>query len=219
MTQTHLLGVIGRKCGSTCLFDEPGNRHAVSIIYVEDNIIAELKTVENCGYNAIKIATDTCKVKKLNKPELGYLKKLEIESRNVLKEFRVDGAVLEKFKVGDVLGVDMFTEGDDVDVSGVTKGHGFTGVIKRHNFAMQDATHGNSLSHRAHGSTGQNQSPGKVFKGKKMAGQHGNTNCTVQSMQILKVDKEKGLLFVKGGVPGFIGGYVIVKPAVKRIKT
>jgi len=209
------IGLVGRKCGMTRVFTEDGIAQPVTVIQIhEDHRITQLKTLENDGYDSIQLTYGTKKVSKINKAQKGQFEKAGVAPGKDLIEFRTSVEGLEAGKSFDISWVD---ECKFVDVSGISKGKGFAGVIKRHNFAMQDATHGNSLAHRAHGSIGQNQSPGKVFKGKKMAGHMGNKRVTIQSLTVVKVDREKGLLLVKGGIPGAIGSDVIVKPAVKKV--
>lgn len=208
------IGLVGRKIGMTRIFKDDGSVVPVTVIQVARNVIAQVKSAESDGYSAIQVASGSCKASHVNKPMAGHYAKAGVEAGEALREFRLDGGT-ETFAVGDVLTVERFQPGQQVDVSGVSKGKGFAGVIKRWNFAAQDATHGNSLSHRAPGSIGQNQSPGRVFKGKKMAGQMGNKSCTVQSLEVVSVDVEKGLILIKGAVPGASGAEVVVKPAVK----
>jgi large subunit ribosomal protein L3 len=209
------LGLIGRKCGMTRLYTEDGSAVPVSVVHVEPNRVVQIKTHEIDGYQAIQVTTGVTKRSRLSKPLAGHFAKAGVEAGRGLWEFRIaDNATA--YAVGMELGVDVFQEGQFVDVQGVSIGKGFAGVIKRHNFRTQDATHGNSLSHRAPGSIGQNQTPGRVFKGKRMAGHMGNENVTVQSLRICGIDTEKSLLLIKGAIPGPKGGSVIVKPAVKR---
>lgn len=207
------IGLVGRKCGMTRVFTDAGESIPVTVILVEPNKVTQLKTAENDGYQAVQVTTGSVKASRLNKPDSGHFAKNKIEPGRGLWEFRVDS--LEGYDLGAELTLDVFNEGQMVDVTGTSKGKGFAGVIKRHNFSSQDMTHGNSLSHRAHGSTGQNQSPGRVFKGKKMAGQLGNKRCTVQSQKVVKIDKERHLLLISGVVPGAPGGDVVICPAVK----
>ena len=210
------VGLVGRKCGMSRVFTEDGTSIPVTVIEVLPNRIAQVKTPETDGYRAIQITTGTRKRSRVSKPEAGHFAKAGVEPGRGLWEFRVD----DKDKLGDVavgaeLKADRFTAGQYVDVIGVSKGKGFAGTIKRHHFAAQDATHGNSLSHRAPGSIGQRQSPGKVFKGKKMSGHLGNVKRTVLSQQVVRVDAERNLILVRGAVPGAPGGDVIIRPAVK----
>jgi large subunit ribosomal protein L3 len=207
------IGIVGRKCGMTRVFDENGVSTPVTVIEVAPNRITQVKTQENDGYQAIQITTGEVKANRVNAPKAGHFKKAGVEAGRGLWEFRTDS--LDGFEAGGEIKVDIFENGQIVDVTGTSKGKGFQGVIKRWNFAMQDATHGNSVSHRAPGSIGQNQSPGKVFKGKKMSGHMGAERVTTQNLAIVRVDAERNLLLIKGAVPGATGGDVIVKPAVK----
>lgn len=206
------MGIVGRKCGMTRVFTEAGDSIPVTVIEVEPNIITQIKTAENDGYDAIQVTTGSRRASRVTKPLAGHFAKASVAAGRGLYEFRISG---EDKAVGDEIKVDIFTEGEKVDVTATSKGKGFQGAIKRHNFSRQDMTHGNSLSHRSAGSIGQNQTPGRVFKGKKMAGQMGNKQVTVQSQEVVRVDAERGLILVKGTVPGAPGGDVIVKPAVK----
>lgn len=208
------IGVVGRKCGMTRIFTEAGRSEPVSVILVEPNRITQIKG-ERDGYNAIQVTFGKKKQSKVNKPSAGHFAKAGVEAGLGLWEFRTDEQQSPQFSAGSEFGVEIFAENQAVDVSGVSKGKGFAGVIKRHNFSMQDATHGNSRSHRAAGSCGQNQTPGRVFKGKKMAGRMGNENCTVQNLEIVKIDRERNLLLIRGAVPGATGGTVLVKPSCK----
>ncbi len=218
------LGLVGRKCGMTRIFTEEGVSIPVSVIEIEANRVTQIKSAEGKDeYSAIQVTTGTRKAKHLNKPKAAHFAKAGVDAGRGLWEFRVDdncvnGNSDKAFKIGSEINVDLFQLGQFVDVTGVSKGKGFAGTIKRHNFAAQDATHGNSLSHRAPGSIGQNQSPGRVFKGKKMAGHMGDKRCTVMNLEVVKVDVEKNLLLVKGAIPGAPGSNVIVKPAVKKVK-
>jgi large subunit ribosomal protein L3 len=207
------IGIVGRKCGMTRVFDENGVSTPVTVIEVTSNRITQVKTQENDGYQAIQITTGEVKANRVNAPKAGHFKKAGVEAGRGLWEFRTDS--LDGFEAGGEIKVDIFEEGQIVDVTGTSKGKGFQGVIKRWNFQMQDATHGNSVSHRAPGSIGQNQSPGKVFKGKKMSGHMGAERKTTQNLAIVRVDAERNLLLIKGAVPGATGGDVIVRPAVK----
>lgn len=209
------LGVVGRKVGMTRIFADDGRAIPVTVIEVEPNLIAQIRTQEVDGYSAVQVTTGSKKASRVTKPEAGHFAKAGIAAGRGLWEFRVEASEAADKKVGDQVSVSIFEAGQLVDVTGQSKGKGFAGVIKRWNFRMQDATHGNSLSHRAPGSIGQNQSPGRVFKGKKMAGQLGNERVTVQSLEVVRVDAERNLLLVKGAVPGATGSDVLVKPAVK----
>ena len=209
------IGVVGRKAGMTRVFTEDGNSIPVSVIEVESNRITQIKTAETDGYQAIQITTGSKKASRVNKPMAGHFAKAGVEAGRGLWEFRVDGDEGAELVVGGELSLEMFEAGQDVDVTGVTIGKGFQGGIKRHNFTMQDATHGNSISHRSNGSIGMCQTPGRVIPGKKMSGHMGNVQRTIQSLELVRVDVERGLLLVKGSVPGSKGGNVIIKAAVK----
>jgi large subunit ribosomal protein L3 len=197
----------------TRIFTDEGVSVPVTVIEVEPNRVTSVKTVETDGYAAVQVTTGTKKANRLSKPLAGHFAKAGVEAGRGLWEFRVNGD--EGINVGDALTVERFEAGQKVDVTGQSKGKGFQGGVKRWNFRTQDATHGNSLSHRAPGSIGQCQTPGRVFKGKKMAGHMGAERVTIQTLEIVRVDAERNLLIVKGAVPGAVGGDVIVKPAVK----
>ncbi len=207
------VGLIGRKAGMTRIFTDEGVSVPVTVIEVEPNRVTSVKSVEADGYAAVQVTTGAKKANRLSKPEAGHYAKAGVEAGRGLWEFRVNGD--EGINVGDALTVERFEAGQKVDVTGQSKGKGFQGGVKRWNFRTQDMTHGNSLSHRAPGSIGQCQTPGRVFKGKKMAGHMGAERCTVQTLEIVRVDAERNLLIVKGAIPGAPGGDVIVKPAVK----
>ena len=209
------IGLIGRKSGMTRVFSDDGVATPVTVIEVAPNKVSIIKTLERDGYSAVQLAAVEKRASLVNKPAAGHLAAAGVAPARYMNEFRVDEKAAADFKIGDELTVARFEAGQKVDVSGVTKGKGFAGGVKRWNFAMQDATHGNSLAHRAPGSIGQNQTPGRVFKGKKMAGHMGDENMTVQSLEIVRVDEERNLILVKGAVPGAPGGKVIVRPAVK----
>ena len=208
------LGLVGRKVGMTRIFTEDGVSIPVTVIEATPNRIAQIKSEATDGYNALQVTAGTKKASRVNKAAAGHFAKAGVEAGRGLWEFRLNGGEGD-FEVGSELTVELFNEINKVDVTGTSKGKGFQGGVKRWNFSMQDATHGNSLSHRAPGSIGQNQSPGKVFKGKKMAGHMGAERVTTQNLELVRVDAERNLLLVKGAVPGAIGGDVIVKPAVK----
>ena len=208
------VGIVGRKCGMTRVFTEDGVSIPVTVIEVDPNRITQVKSDETDGYASVQVTVGSRRAARVTKPLAGHYAKAGVEAGRGLWEFRLDGAE-EQFEVGSALTVERFQAGQIVDVTGVSKGKGFQGVIKRWNFSMQDATHGNSLSHRAPGSIGQNQSPGRVFKGKKMAGHMGAERVTVQNLEVVRVDAERNLLLIKGAVPGAPGGDVIVSPAVK----
>jgi large subunit ribosomal protein L3 len=210
------IGVIGRKAGMTRIFTDEGASVPVTVIQVEPNRVTQLRTEEADGYRAVQVAYGSRKPGRLNKPVAGHYAKAGVEAGRGLHEFRLDDAAEGVPEVGGELKVDLFAAGQKVDVRGVSKGKGFQGGVKRHNFRMQDATHGNSLSHRAPGSIGQNQTPGRVFKGKKMAGHMGSVRVAMQNLEVVRVDAERNLLLVKGAVPGAKGGDVIVTPAIKQ---
>jgi large subunit ribosomal protein L3 len=209
------LGLVGRKLGMTRVFTEDGVSIPVTVIEVEANRVTQLKTLETDGYTAVQVTTGVKKASRLTKAEAGHFAKAEVEAGRGLWEFRLNDGEGADLTVGSELTVDIFADVKKADVTGVSKGKGFAGVVKRWNFRTQDMTHGNSRSHRVPGSIGQNQSPGKVFKGKKMAGHLGSERVTVQSLDIVRVDVERNLLLIKGAVPGATNGDVIVKPAVK----
>ena len=209
------IGLVGQKCGMTRVFTDAGDSIPVTVVEVQPNRVVSVKTEENDGYRAIQVTTGGKKSSKITKPLAGHFAKAGVDAGRGLWEFRLGENEGQDLAAGAELKVDIFKEGAQIDVSGKSKGKGFAGVIKRHNFQMQDATHGNSLSHRAPGSIGQCQDPGRVFKGKKMAGHMGNATCTVQSQEIAKIDVERNLILIKGVVPGAKGGDVIIKPAVK----
>ncbi|PSU33071.1 50S ribosomal protein L3 [Photobacterium lutimaris] len=208
-----MIGLIGRKVGMTRVFTEDGVSIPVTVVEVEANRVSQVKSVETDGYNAIQVTTGSKKANRVSKPEAGHFAKAGVEAGRGLWEFRLENN--EEFAVGAELTVELFNEIKKVDVTGTSKGKGFQGAIKRWNFRTQDMTHGNSLSHRAPGSIGQCQTPGRVFKGKKMAGHMGAERVTTQNLEIVRVDAERNLLLIKGAVPGSTGGNVIVKPAVK----
>ena len=209
-----MIGLIGRKVGMTRVFTEDGVSIPVTVIEIEANRVTQVKTLENDGYSAIQVTTGTKKASRVTKPEAGHFVKAGVEAGRGLWEFRTEGETQE-FTLGQEINVDIFTDVKKVDVTGTSKGKGFQGGVKRWNFRTQDATHGNSLSHRVLGSIGQNQTPGRVFKGKKMAGHLGAERVTVQSLEVVRVDAERKLLLVIGAVPGATNSDVIVKPAVK----
>jgi len=209
------IGVIGRKVGMTRVFTDEGASLPVTVIEVEPNRIAQLKTADSDGYRAVQVTTGKRKANRVSKPQAGHFAKAGVEAGRGVWEFRLADGEGEDFAVAGEINVDIFEAGQKVDVTGTSIGKGFAGGVKRHHFRTQDATHGNSLSHRAPGSIGQCQTPGRVFKGKKMAGQMGNVKRTMQNLEVVRVDAERNLLLVKGAVPGSKGGSVIVRPAVK----
>ena len=209
------IGVVGRKAGMTRIFMEDGRAVPVTVIEVEPNRITQLKTLENDGYRAVQVAVGTRRASRVTKAEAGHFAKAGVEAGRGVWEFRLAEGEGEGLELGAEINASIFEEGQLIDATGQSKGKGFQGGVKRWNFSMQDATHGNSLSHRAPGSIGQNQTPGRVFKGKKMAGQMGNARVTVQNLKVVRVDAERNLLLVSGAVPGATGGDVVIKPAVK----
>ena len=209
------IGLVGRKVGMTRVFQEDGASVPVTVIEVLANRVTQVKSEDTDGYRALQVTTGEKKASRVTKPLAGHFAKAGTEAGRGLWEFRLENGEGEDYAVGSELTVEVFAETNKVDVTGTSKGKGFAGTVKRWNFRTQDATHGNSLSHRAPGSIGQNQSPGKVFKGKKMAGQMGNERVTTQSLELVRVDAERNLLLIKGAVPGATGSDVIVKPAVK----
>jgi large subunit ribosomal protein L3 len=210
------IGVIGRKAGMTRLFQEDGESIPVTVIEVTPNRISQVKSTETDGYRAVQVAFGTRRASRVTKPMAGHYAKAGVEAGEVLREFRLEGDEGAGLEVGQEISVSIFETGQKVDVRGVTKGRGFTGAIRRHHFSMQDATHGNSRSHRSAGSIGQNQTPGRVWKGKKMAGHLGADNRCQQNLEVVRVDAERNLLLVRGGVPGPTGGRLIVLPSVKQ---
>jgi large subunit ribosomal protein L3 len=209
------IGIVGRKAGMTRIFTEDGASIPVSVIEIAPNRITQIKTTDVDGYQAIQITTGVRRASRVTKPMAGHFAKAGVEAGRGLWEFRVQGDEAADLQVGGELSLAMFEAGQKVDVTGRTIGKGFQGGIKRHHFSMQDATHGNSLSHRSNGSIGQNQTPGRVVKGKKMSGHMGNERNTTQNLELVRVDSERGLLLVKGAIPGAAGGDVIIRPAVK----
>ena len=209
------IGVVGRKVGMTRVFTDEGASLPVTVIEVEPNRVAQLKTLETDGYRAVQLTTGSRKASRVTKPAAGHYAKAGVEAGRGLWEFRLNDGEGEELETAGEIKVDIFEAGQKVDVSGISIGKGFAGGVKRHNFHMQDATHGNSLSHRAPGSIGQCQTPGRVFKGKRMAGHMGAAKRTMQNLEVVRVDADRNLLLVKGAVPGAKGGNVVVRPAVK----
>lgn len=209
------LGLVGRKVGMTRVFAEDGVSIPVTVLDVSNNRVTQIKTPDVDGYAAIQVTFGKRRASRVNKAAAGHLAKAGVEAGHVLKEFRLADAQLASYKAGDVISVEIFTVGQKVDVTGVSIGKGFAGTIKRHNFGSQRATHGNSRSHNVPGSIGMAQDPGRVFPGKRMSGHLGAVQATVQSLEVVRVDAERGLLLVKGAVPGHDGGDVVVRPAVK----
>jgi large subunit ribosomal protein L3 len=207
------LGLVGKKAGMTRVFTEDGASVPVTVIEITPNRVTQVKTTENDGYNAVQVTAGEKKASRVSKAAAGHFAKANVAAGDSLLEFRTDEVA--EFKIGDELTVERFEAGQIVDVTGQSKGKGFQGGVKRWNFAMQDATHGNSLSHRAPGSIGQCQTPGRVWKGKKMAGHMGAERCTTQNLEIVRVDAESNLILVKGALPGCTGGELIINPAIK----
>lgn len=209
------IGVVGRKAGMTRVFTEDGASVPVTVIEVSPNRVTQIKSADSDGYRGVQVTTGTRRALRVTKPAAGHFAKAGAEAGRGLWEFRLGDAEGEDLALNAELRVDMFEAGQMVDVTGTSQGKGFAGAVKRHNFRTQDASHGNSLSHRAPGAIGQNQNPGRVFKGKRMAGHMGNVRRTVQNLKVVSVDVERNLLLVQGAVPGSKGGDLIVRPAVK----
>ena len=207
------LGLVGRKVGMTRIFAEDGRSIPVTVLDVSDNRVSQIKTSATDGYAAVQIAYGKRRASRITKPVAGHLAKAGVEPCRGMKEFRIAEDQLASLNAGDAIGADLFQVGQKVDVTGVSIGKGFSGVIKRHNFSSQRASHGNSISHNSAGSIGMAQDPGRVFPGKRMAGQYGNVQRTTQGLEIVRVDGERQLLLVKGAVPGSKGGDVVVCPS------
>ena len=212
---TKNIGIVGRKAGMSRMFTEDGRSIPVTVIEASPNRITQIKTNEADGYTAVQVTAGTKRARLVNKPLSGHFAKAKVEAGRGLWEFRIADEDAGNYEVGGEIKADIFEVGQLVDVAGVTKGKGFQGTIKRYNFKMGDATHGNSLSHRPPGSLGQRQTPGRVFPGKKMAGHMGAERQSMQNLEVVKVDAERGLIAVKGSVPGAPGGDVVVRPASK----
>ncbi len=210
------IGLVGRKAGMTRVFTEDGMSIPVTVVSIPPNRVTQVKVADHHGYNAVQVTVSTGESKnsKIPKPQAGHFAKAGVGAGNGLWEFRLSNED-EVPELGAEIGLDVFSPGQKVDVSGVSKGKGFQGVVKRWNFKTQDATHGNSLSHRAPGSIGQCQTPGRVFKGKKMSGQMGGVKTTVQSLEVVRIDSERNVMLLKGGVPGAPGTDLIINSAVK----
>jgi len=214
------IGVVATKCGMTRIFDaESGVSIPVTVASVQPNRVVQVKTLERDGYVAIQVTSGEVKPHRLSKAEAGHFAKANVIAGKGLTEFRGSAEECKNFTVGSEITADFFKVGQKIDVTGVTRGRGFTGAIKRHNFSSQRASHGNSISHNAPGSIGQNQSPGRVFPGKKMAGQFGNCQRTVQNLEVVRVDVEGHVILIKGGVPGAPGGKLVIYPAVKHMQS
>ena len=212
------IGLVGRKRGMTRVFTEDGVSVPVTVIEVKPNRVTQVKSEEIDGYRSVQVTIGGRRASLVNKPVAGHYAKSGVEAGEGLWELRLADDEDEDLETGSELKVDMFEAGEKVDVTGTSKGKGFAGVVKRHNFAMQDATHGNSLAHRAPGSIGQCQTPGRVFKGKKMAGHMGVERVTTQNLEVVRVDAERNLLLIKGAVPGAAGGIVMIRPSVKILQ-
>ena len=209
------IGLVGRKVGMTRIFTDEGDTLPVTVLDVSDNRITQIKSPDKDGYSAVQVTFGKRRASRVGKPLAGHLAKAGVEAGHILKEFRAKPEELASLKVGGKMGMEMFKPGQMVDITGITQGKGFAGVIKRHHFSSNRETHGNSRSTRKPGSTGQAQDPGRVFPGKRMPGQLGNVKRTTQNLEVLRVDEVRGLLMIKGAVPGSKGRDVIVRPAVK----
>jgi large subunit ribosomal protein L3 len=212
------LGLVGRKVGMTRIFTDDGDSQSVTVLDVSDNRVTQIKKIETDGYSAVQVAFGKRRASRVNKSAAGHLAKAAVEAGHILKEFRVTEADLAALQPGSKIGVDLFSVGQRVDVTGTTQGKGFSGAIKRHHFSSNRASHGNSRSHNSAGSIGQAQDPGRVFPGKKMAGHLGDVTRTTQSLEIVRIDAARQLLMIKGSVPGSRGGDLIVRPTVKPRK-
>ena len=209
------LGLVGRKVGMTRIFTDDGAAVPVTVLDVANNRITQIKTQEADGYTAVQLTYGKRRASRVSKPQAGHLAKAGVEAGELLKEFPVSAEQLARLKLGETVSVETFAVGQLVDVSGTTKGRGFSGAIRRHHFSSNRASHGNSRSHNSPGSISMAQDPGRVFPGKRMAGQYGNVNRTVQTLKVVRVDAARGLLLVKGAVPGADGGHIVVRPAAK----
>jgi len=209
------LGLVGKKLGMSRIFDASGTSTPVTVIEVEPNRVVRFMSEETDGYVSVQITTGSVKANRISKPEAGHFVKNGVEAGRGLWEFRLSAEEMAQHQSAEEFNVSLFSEGQMVDVTGTSKGKGFAGVVKRHNFRTQDMTHGNSRSHRVVGSTGQNQTPGRVFKGKKMPGHLGSEKVTTLNLKVVRVDSDTGLILVRGAVPGATGCDVIVSPAVK----
>jgi large subunit ribosomal protein L3 len=209
------IGLVGRKVGMTRIFTDDGATQPVTVLDVSDNRITQIKSAEKDGYAAVQVAFGKRRASRVRKPLAGHLAKAGVEAGHLLKEFRAKADEVANLKVGGKIGVELFKVGQKVDVQGVTIGKGFAGVIKRYHFGGQNASHGNSVSHRVPGSTGQNQSPGRVFPGKRMPGHLGDKRRTILNLEVVRIDAERQLLLIRGSVPGSDGRDVVVRPAIK----
>lgn len=215
MTTSARLGLVGRKVGMTRIFTADGDAVPVTVLDVSNNRVTQIKTPDIDGYAAVQVAYGTRRASRVAKPQAGHLAKAGVEAGSILKEFRVKAEDLASFTVGGKIGVDVFKEGQKVDVQGTSIGKGFAGAIKRHHFSSNRASHGNSRSHNVPGSIGMAQDPGRVFPGKRMTGHLGDVTRTTQNLVVARVDVERGLLLVRGAVPGSANGHIVVTPAVK----
>jgi large subunit ribosomal protein L3 len=212
------LGLVGRKVGMTRVFTDDGDAVPVTVLDVADNRVTQIKKPETDGYSAVQVAYGKRRASRVNKPMAGHFAKAGVQGGSLLREFRVAEGELANLQVGGTIGVDIFQVGQMVDVAGTTKGRGFAGVIRRHHFSSNRASHGNSISHNRPGSTGQNQDPSRVFPGKRMPGHLGDVSRTTQNLEIVRVDAERQLLLVRGGIPGANGGHIVILPATKARK-
>jgi large subunit ribosomal protein L3 len=209
------LGLVGRKVGMTRIFTDDGVSVPVTVLEVSNNRVTQVRTPSQDGYSAVQVAFGSRRNSRVSKAEAGHFAKAGVDAARVLREFRMDADTAQQYQAGAAVSADIFKAGQMVDVSGVTQGKGFAGTIRRHHFKSQRATHGNSKSHNVPGSIGMNQDPGRVFPGKRMSGHLGAVTRTTQNLEIVRVDAERGLLLVKGAVPGSKGGHVVVSPAIK----
>ena len=207
------ISLLGRKVGMTRIYNEDGSATPVTVLEMTPNKVSQVKSLEVDGYTAVQLVAGSKKASRVNKAQAGHFAKANVQAGSQVRESRVDN--IEEYELGAEIKVDIFKEGQLVDVTGTSKGKGFAGVLKRHNFAGKDATHGNSINHRTPGSIGQNQTPGRVFKGKKMTGHMGDVRTTIQNLKIVRVDLDRNLLLVHGAVPGAPGSNISVKAAVK----
>jgi len=207
------ISLLGRKVGMTRIYNDDGSATPVTVLEMTPNKVSQVKTIEVDGYTAVQLVAGSKKASRVNKAQAGHFSKANTEAGSQIRESRVDS--VEEYQLGSEINVEIFEEGQLIDVTGISKGKGFAGVLKRYNFAGKDATHGNSINHRTPGSIGQNQTPGRVFKGKKMTGHMGSVKTTTQNLKVVRIDAEKNLLLVQGAVPGAPGGSVSVKAAVK----
>lgn len=212
------LGLVGRKVGMTRIFTDDGDSQPVTVLDVSNNRVTQIKTLDTDGYSAVQVTFGKRRASRVNKPSAGHFAKAAVEAGHVLKEFRVTQEVLVTLMPGAIIGVDIFQAGQKVDVTGTSIGKGYAGVIKRHGFSSNRASHGNSRSHNVPGSIGMAQDPGRVFPGKRMSGHLGSVQRTTQNLEVLRVDAERGLLLIKGAIPGSSGGDVVVHPSVKTAR-